>query len=171
MGYSKQIYVGVYIECKNEFITDFRTTKMCRDLCTDEEQELHLNFCPFCGGELSERKIENGTKQKIQLDIPDWLEDVMYDINQQGSKIDKDIYVSNLEVGNLQSIELGNSGVEIFELSNLNFLSGPFDKSVKSKCYKEFVENEELNSFLNLCIRTYGDENVDLKFGVLVYYS
>lgn len=95
---------------------------------------------------------------KIQFDLTEELEDIMIDINQQGLKIDKDIYISNSDTGQIRCKEF--SDIEVFETN----------PEIIGKCYVDFTNDKDCDLFLEHCEKTYGIENVKVKFGTIVYY-
>jgi hypothetical protein len=168
MSYLKDVYTGVYIECKNELIFKFKCTKICSNKCSNKEYDVDMDFCPKCGKRLKEIKIKNGLQHKIEFEIPDELIDIMIDINAGGLKIDKDIYINNSDVGRVCVEEL--SDIKVFEIYNLNGIID-YNKFVFIKQIDDFLKDDACYSFLQLCINAYKVENVSLKFGTIIYYS
>lgn len=167
MSYSKDVYVGVYIECKNELLSKFKKVKICQSKCNNDEYPIKMNFCPNCGKLLQENEIPNGTRWKINLEIPEELEDVMRDVNQQGLKMDSDIYISNSSLGQMYSI--GECEIETYPIY-VNKLPENVTP-IHLKFIEDFLSNKQCYEFLQLCMDIYGSENVDLKFGTIVYYK
>jgi len=155
MSYSKEIYTGIYIECNNPLVPYFIYGKKCCDTAYGSDSK----FCSVCGKELQEEKQDSKRlKHKIQFEIPDELEDVMIDTNPQGLQIDKDIYVSNSDVGQIRCEEL--SDIEVFEV----------DSDKIRKCFDSFYFDKDCIMFYDECIKQYGKENLEVKFGTVVYY-
>jgi hypothetical protein len=172
MSYSKEVYVGVYIECKNPSSFKFegyRSVVICPNEYHDEEYtDLRLKFCPLCGEEMEHADREYYRNSKVYLQIPEWLEDVMLNINQIGIECDKDIYIVNSDICNIKCDDLEHSLV--FELDYFHSYLEPFSENKIIKYYEEFTSNDKCMEFLELCRSIYGDQNVFLKFGTIVYY-
>lgn len=175
MSYSKKIYVGVYLECKNRLVPKIIKVKRCQDSCTEETYDWDLNFCPICGQELRERDIEQGLKQSLSVEIPSNLEDVMCDINIFNFPRNKTLYRTNLNIGQLNISQINpneTESIQEYEIDSLDndSIFDPTKKSPISKCFEEFVNCKEYELFLKFCEEAYGKENVKIKFGTLVYY-
>jgi hypothetical protein len=157
-----ETYIGMYIECDNPLITETTSIPYCSACKKGYPEE--CMYCSKCGRELKYSKIENGgSKNKVDLYtfMCERLGDDMYNTYDVMTEIespfvDKDIFISNIR-------DAFNFSIDGFSVTGL-------DKKAINSCKTEFIDNRDAQEFLALCIDAYGDDSVEVKFGVINYY-
>jgi hypothetical protein len=154
MGSKLQIHFGPYLRVKKTAITQFITNRTCPNHNCGRHGILvskDVSFCPSCGTAIQEYQREI----KSESDVRDLLDD------------DEFVYVGVYDgfdclIPNRYSpYDLGIDSYEPFALQIKNSLKG---KQVKWFC-------ETYNELIGKIKKQHGEENVELLWGLITYYS
>jgi len=168
MSTYKEVYVGVYVECKNELKEKLETIKRCTNLqCATIYKDENIKFCGLCGSPVVNEMRNTGEYiNKISsIDVPNELVDTLTEIYAY-SPSNKDIYVSNTGIGKIEYEESGDRN--IFELYDFNKENNLLLKI--NDTFRAFITDPDCMKFCNLLKKEYGEENVTIKFGTIVYW-
>ena len=161
MSIEQRVYVGAYLECKNELVPHYKSVKKC--ICHKHHYPVELNYCPICSCSLVTEKIPHGESSKIDFNevlFDNDLVDIILNTNQIFKSRGIDIWISNISVGRMKGIKYGSDN-QIYEIP----LNVPFNQEIEA-----FYKHEDIRKVIDLAEETYGEENVNVKFGCIVYY-
>jgi hypothetical protein len=152
MGISKYVYIGHFLECKNEIIVE----NVYGKLCCNKNYDITDLYCSICGKKLIEKIIDTNRVEKVEwVDVSDKIDDAFWRIceEQVEGEIPEDI-----------TIWVCNEGTS-FENDYINYITvGDIEKSHRELTTKYAKELESIR-------KIYGEKNVSIKFGVIEYWS
>ena len=148
MSYSYYFNIGPYVYVKNP--TEIRKHTVEHEGCSDHGS--HQNkFCGECGKPKEKYEFEEECKKSLFQVLCDLDIEEFHCIS-----IDPNILLPNFRMENQMCIHLGDD-------------FGSYDIPDKEKAIEEL--KEKFSSAINKLKEYFGEENIELKFGVVHYYS
>lgn len=153
MSYDTNVYIGAYIECYNPRVkTDITELECC-----GKTHKQGTNFCSECGKKLIPVKTHESMEKSVDVSkVSDDINEELlptnfYDHEFEGHEI-KDVWIT----------AYGEDEIELDEIKDIGSIDIP----------KEIEEFKlKFSEEISIIGRAYGEENIKIKYGLMVYYS
>jgi len=152
------LYIGVYLECKNEKIPHTTYNKAC----CNKTYKLDESFCSSCGKVLVPIKQKDGHESRISArDVQDECDDVFSPVNLD-CQTDIDLFLGNRE-------GLGN----FYEVKEMEGTSAavPITPRGITDATHALINNDEAAAAYAIIKSHYGKEGVTTRYGAVIYFT
>ncbi len=163
MSSYRDFYIGPYLIVKNKYITTTESRKVCvNDKCKKFDATTKTKFCGECGQTVEDKKFEVQDILSVNhlLNEGD-LVDKMYVIHNNGVEIYKD-----------REIVLPNNSDGRSDKYNIDYsFCGELEISEDDKTMDTAWFIIKYGKIIDLLVSKFGEENVEFKWGLVIYYS
>lgn len=163
MGLNYTTYVGPYISCKTSKVPSTKTVFGCPTPgCQPNTLYQSTSFCPVCGSKIEKKEqnceIDNVNHQEVQEQLKESIcvvpgDYFCYFMREKNVHL----WIANKRITNRSFEHDSKDGIDLFPI-NEDLIDS------EKKLFLDFYQKELL--FLN---EQYGEENVDVQWGLIHY--
>lgn len=163
MGMDLSVGIMPYLFIKNNVYDVEKVNLACLNTaCGGYKKITNNKFCPHCGQEVGTfNTTEKAHKRIYDVFLENELqEDVMYEVDITGLKKEESIVIGNYRSPFNNWIDTYESKAQELDVEN------PLQIKEQLKWFKEYYAKP-----IEALKKAYGEENVEIKFGIISYWS